>query len=207
MSEPGCLTDSDNDGIKDSQDFCNTPDKTIDEVNEYGFPNPIMTEFEDYIKEGFTTNLSYENLDDLSNFSIGIVGIGKINFVNEKIRLFRTVSGECNPLDLDRFVTISNGNIEINSDSLPELNRSAIITMYNIVLNNPYVTRDGVRCDECNILSYSNNTLIFSVSHFSSYNVKGEIDYRIYIAFLITILIVSAFFLKRSKIKKKSKRK
>jgi len=194
VSSAGCLSDSDSDGVPDAHDFCNTPNSSSIEVNKYGFPKPIMTKFENYVDDELVTNLSYKNLNNLSNFTIGVSGAGKIDFGSEKIKLFRMLnsSGVCEPLDFDSYVNISLGKIEINSENLQELNKSAVVTLYNVSLNNPYITRDGERCNDCSIISYSNGVLVFRVPYFSSYGVevgeKRKINYFVF--GLVSLLIV-----------------
>ncbi len=58
----------------------------------------------------------------------------------------------------------------------PAFNQSATITLYNLLWPvNPFVKKDGVRCDntsECTIISYDNQngTLMFNVTGFSNYS-------------------------------------
>ncbi|MEK6757823.1 MAG: hypothetical protein AABX88_01715 [Nanoarchaeota archaeon] len=160
-------TDKDNDGVPDAFDKCNNSlDKN---VNEYGFPRPKMSKFENDL----TTNVSYEDFGNISNFNIGKLNTGKIKF-KEEIKLFREISGDCESLDFDSYITITENKVKIASENLEELNKSAEITIYNVIFNSPYIERDGVRCDECKIISYINNTLIFSVEHFTEYEVKED---------------------------------
>ena len=162
-----CNNDSDGDGIPDYQDLCNNTLVDFDDV--YGYPNPIMTNFEN---QQYTTNLTYKYAENLTNFTIGIDNIARIDFGDEGLKLFKETSPKvCIPLDLDSNVNISVGKVEINSSDLPELDKPAIITMHNIILTDPYLTVDGLACSDCQIINYLNNTLVFSVSHFSSYEI------------------------------------
>ena len=159
--ESGCSEDYDMDGIPDAQDSCKTNNTKI---NMYGCPMPVMDKF----KGEIITNLTYKDLNNLTNFTIGKRNTAKIEFKGRELKLVRNVSGMIEPLNFDEFIIISHERVEIKSN-LSELNQSAVITMYNVTLTSPYIIRDGQRCDACDILSYENNTLVFSVPHFTTY--------------------------------------
>jgi len=184
-NDPECSGDEDNDGVIDDLD-CNDNNNLIGVCVSCsvcnittigigngacipGIPKPKMYKYENSI----TTDLTNKNLlNNISNFSIGIPNISKVDFIDD-VRLFRNVSGTCEILDFDAYINISAGKVDIKSENLPELNKSAIITMYKINLIGPYIIIDGEKCTECSIISYSNNTLMFRVSHFSEYSVAG----------------------------------
>ncbi|MFH1585773.1 MAG: LamG-like jellyroll fold domain-containing protein [archaeon] len=158
----GCTTDSDGDNINDSQDYC--PSTTIP-VNMFGFPMPTNS-----ISYDISPNLTERDFRNLANLTIGVRDVAKVLF-NEMVKLYNNDSGVCQPLNLNQYVNISQGKVEINTTVLRELNKSATVTMHNITLTNPYITRDGTKCpaSECPILGYSGNVLTFRVPHFSSY--------------------------------------
>jgi len=68
----------------------------------------------------------------------------------------------------------------VNSSNEADLNKSANITFYNLLLTNPQMTvdwnDDGVFADcpsdKCEELSYVGGTLVFNVTHFTTYGVK-----------------------------------
>jgi peptidoglycan hydrolase-like protein with peptidoglycan-binding domain len=51
------------------------------------------------------------------------------------------------------------------------LNKPATITLYNITEKSPKIMKDGVECTTCKIISFTNGTLVFTVSGFSTYTV------------------------------------
>ena len=59
----------------------------------------------------------------------------------------------------------------MNSNALSNLNVSANLTFYNINFVEPEIFQDGINCTSCNMLSYSGNTVEFSVHHFTNYTV------------------------------------
>ena len=79
-------------------------------------------------------------------FLIGNSSAGKINFT-ERIDLVPVNSSGCfRVLDMDSHVNISHNMIELDSDGLPELNRNATLTLFNLTFNIPVIIRDGERC-------------------------------------------------------------
>ncbi len=110
------------------------------------------------------SNFSKEHLQNLDNVILENVQYGKIKF-NENIN----ISNETN---LDLYINISQNLIEINSFALPNFNQSATLHLFNLSFNNPRILRNGEVCPEiiCNKINYTNGTLIFTVSFFSSYS-------------------------------------
>lgn len=73
--------------------------------------------------------------------------------------------------DLKDFVTIEQNFIDVDSEAMPQLNIPAVLTLKNVDYDySPIIIRDGKICYECEVLSYSDNELVFSVPHFSSYS-------------------------------------
>jgi hypothetical protein len=116
--------------------------------------------FEDY------TNLTNE--EDISNVLYFFVGnqFGSINWT-EAIDFSRG-------FDWSLFINLSDNYIEVNSTEAPELNKKAVITIYNLTMSNPRILKNGAVCSspECNIISYINGTLIFNVTGFSAYSAE-----------------------------------
>ncbi len=103
-------------------------------------------------------------MQNISNFTLEIANYGKIRF-----NAFLNLSRE---LNLDGYSNISSNSIYINSNQLPELNASATLWFYDLTYSNPRILIDGEVCPStiCTKQSYSSNTLIFNVTHFSTYS-------------------------------------
>lgn len=116
--------------------------------------------------DGSTTDITTLNSEVISGLVLEKALYGKINF-SEEINL-------SDGADIDVNVNISAGRVEINSSALPQLNKSAVITLYNISYSNPRVIKDGAVCPEtiCQVLSYSNGTLKINLSGFSVYTIE-----------------------------------
>jgi hypothetical protein len=66
----------------------------------------------------------------------------------------------------------------VNSSAAPELDKPAILTLYNVPFQNILIWRDGVICDTCQISSTS--PLVFNVTGFSNYTVTSTSRLEIY---------------------------
>jgi len=126
---------------------------------------------------GMTTEfISVANMDEVYNAVLERFGEGKIEFGNQPI--------DFTAADIDSYVNISYNFISINSTALPELNKSATLTLYNLKIANPVVLVDEndsgnfVECplELCTIIYSGPGTLVFDVAHFSSYKASGSID-------------------------------
>jgi len=73
---------------------------------------------------------------------------------------------------LSDYINISSNLIYIDSDSLPTLNKSATLSIYNLSFDNPKVLKDGEECPSsiCSGLNYENGVLTFNVTGFTSYS-------------------------------------
>ncbi len=116
--------------------------------------------------DGETTDFSKLDLDDVKEIVLERKDYGKIRFIGN-INIARKI-------DIDSFTNISGYRIFVNSSSLPELNVSAIITLYNVTLKNPRIMKDETACPEsmCRVLNYTNSTLVFNVTGFSEYFIE-----------------------------------
>lgn len=123
-------------------------------------------------KKGETTDFldySYEEFQGLNNLILHQPNSGKIKF-NEEINLTDTLDKD-DELDLNVHTNISFNRIEINTTALPNFNKSATLTFYNLSFVNPRILKDGEVCSsECSIESYSNGILSFNVNGFSVYS-------------------------------------
>ncbi len=154
--------DDDNDGVPNASDLCKGTPKTLEsKINSAGCVPPKITVFD-------LRPVLNNNLRNVSNFELGKTGLGKIKF-KDPVDLSR----DNGLIDIDSNVTISDKTVHIESSSIPELNKPATITLYNVTETNPRILRDGKVCEppQCVIESFSNGTLVFTVSGFSTYTV------------------------------------
>jgi hypothetical protein len=119
----------------------------------------------EHFKNQFTTNFSIaSNISAVGNATVGNE-FGLINWTG-KILSFAY-------LNLDDNINISQNYIFLNSTALPNLNTSAILTIYNLSFSQAIVRmkEDGswIRCPDCTILSYTGGNLTFNASHFAAY--------------------------------------
>lgn len=113
-------------------------------------------------------NYSYEELQNLSNFTLENGQNGKVTF-SETINI---TNASNSTLNLDTYTDISFNRIEIDSTNLPNLNKPASLSLYGLSFTNPRVLKDGNVCSSsvCTSQSYSNGILTFSVTGFSVYS-------------------------------------
>lgn len=134
--------------------------------------------FEEYkgLNKGNSTNFidyTYEEIQNLNYISLENTNYGKIMF-NTAINLTNDRNNTDNLLDLDLNTEISSNKIEVNCTELPNLNKPATIWLYNLGFNNPRILKDGEVCPStiCVEESYSEGTLKFNVTHFTSYSAE-----------------------------------
>lgn len=157
------VPDADGDGILLPIDKCpSTPANLRNQVNRTGCVRPKLTKFN-------TKPAIEDDISALPNVELGIDNVGKIKF-NQPVTLARDSA----ILDLDTNVIIEQDKVEIKSSIVPELNKPATITLYNIDEKNPRILRDGVVCTEpqCKIESFTNGVLTFTVTGFSIYTIE-----------------------------------
>ena len=179
--------DTDGDSIKDVSDECpNTPLALEKRINAVGCLVPR-------IKSGVTiTDLTNVDLDQVESFELSAVA-GKIAFMKTTETYALTKNNGTEQLDLDTTLNISAGKVSLDSDRVPALkNRPALITLYNITVDEPVILRDGVSCTICTLVSYSNNTLVFTVPGFSEYTVIENIPTPPVVAVVTPIVEESA---------------
>ena len=157
------VLDDDKDGILNAQDLCpRTPVSLKVEVNPYGCIKPRLTSFD------IKSNLQ-NDLRNVNSFEVGKTNLGKIQFKDPV-----SLSRENEQIDLDNNIRIGQKEVEIKSTNVPELNKPATITLYNITEANPRIMKDGVECPppHCVIDSFVDGTLVFTVTGFSVYTVE-----------------------------------
>jgi len=160
--------DSDSDGIPNSSDRCpNTPAPLRASVNASGCPLPKMTKF------SHKTDLASADLTALTSLELGNAS-GRISFSSAGAPINLVREGASAELDIDSALTIGSNSVTLNAAALPELNKAATITLYGLTVKKPKVMRDGVLCTACEIVSYQNGTLVFTVPGFSTYTIEDE---------------------------------
>lgn len=138
--------------------------------------------YEEYKGEGSTTNFSvysYEDLQDIGNVTLENTNFGKIIF-NETINMTDDEDFSDKLLDLDTHTNISSNRIELNSTALPNFNKSATLSLYNLSFSDPRILKDDSVCPStiCTEIDYSGGTLLFNVSEFTVYSAEetpGEV--------------------------------
>ena len=123
----------------------------------------LFTIIPSYEYNGKTTDISQINIENITNLILENPGFGLINF-SESINLSGGV-------DINRYVTIRQNFIEIDSVKVPQLNKPATLTLYNLSIENPIILKNNHPCTDCEIIDYSSeNDLKFNVLHFSNYS-------------------------------------
>ena len=163
IKNESCLKDSDNDEVVDANDKC--PNSQTKNVNMFGCALPKYKKF----KNEITTNFSKIDLLAAKDVTIGIPETGKIEFKQNVINLVGK--------DLDKYIDIQHNKITVNTARLPELNRPAIITFYNVNYQKPLILLDGVYCSECKFISYENKLFKFLAPHLSTYSLTEADTY------------------------------
>ncbi|MEK6908933.1 MAG: fibronectin type III domain-containing protein [Nanoarchaeota archaeon] len=152
----------------------NDCDGTRDLVGDSGCPIPLYSRF----NNNLTTNIS--NITDLTrvvDFSIGIPGLGRIQYLGQQVSLWRSVSGVYQALNLNNAIAIASNIVGVYSESYVELNQTARVTFYNLSYTQAPVpiiqTSSGnVTCPstKCTPLSYSNGEFVMTAVGFSNYS-------------------------------------
>ncbi|MDD5700000.1 MAG: hypothetical protein PHH00_02290 [Candidatus Nanoarchaeia archaeon] len=125
---------------------------------------------------GGTTNFSeysYEEMQNISDVVLEKTGKGKIKFI-EKINFTDDINPADSAVDLDSNVIISFNKIEINSSALPNFNKTATLSLYDLTFTNPQILMDGSVCPDsiCTEGTYAGGTLEFTVTHFTTYSTQ-----------------------------------
>ncbi|MGV8151966.1 MAG: hypothetical protein ACP5OG_02705 [Candidatus Nanoarchaeia archaeon] len=115
----------------------------------------------------------YKKMQNFSDIVLENTNYGKIKF-NSAINMTNDSLPEDNLLDLDYYTGISSNNIELNSNFLPNFNKSATLSLYGLSFNNPRILKNGELCPEsiCKKESYTGGTLKFNVTGFSIYSAE-----------------------------------
>lgn len=152
--------DSDDDGVIDTEDKCPNTPPVITSVNEKGCPLPQASN-----KIKFNTTLTDKDLGSIDNLEVEDKDgrYGKIKF-NTPINLYGSNSKDTQ-IDIEDFIEIEDKRIYVKEDT--QFDTSATVTLYNIVLENPVIYKDGVKQDSATY-TYDRQaeTLTFTVSGF-----------------------------------------
>jgi len=137
-------------------------------INEEGNSNAgnvSINYFDVILSTGFagsTTDFSTVNTGNISALTIDNPGYGKIVYI-PNINL-------SNGANLNSLINIGNNIISVDTITEPRLNFSATLTMSGLpYTENPAIYSDGLVCLDCSVVSYNSGTLIFGVTHFTSY--------------------------------------
>lgn len=157
--------------------FANNSAGTTKENVTFAVSNGIYNvSYTSYSGIGNTTNFQEYSLQELQNLS-GIIiensSFGKILF-NEIINFTDDHNPGDDETDIDSYIKIYSGRIELNSTALPNFNKKATLELYDLTLTSPRITKDGEVCSEtiCLQNSYSGGILSFNVTHFTTYAVE-----------------------------------
>ncbi|KKL83812.1 hypothetical protein LCGC14_1970980, partial [marine sediment metagenome] len=98
---------------------------------------------------------------------------GTIEYL-ESVNLSAGVTETTNVSDIDSNVNISLNKVFVDSVNYLSLNKSVKITLKNLKFTNPQILADGVPCEgiSCWEVSYTDGTLTFNASHFTTYSVR-----------------------------------
>ncbi|MFC1741586.1 hypothetical protein ACFL3V_03555, partial [Nanoarchaeota archaeon] len=115
---------------------------------------------------GTTTNFVGVDLSDMSGVVLEIWPYGTVLFL-ENITIDRSLA-------LDTYAGIGEHYVSIDSSQLPEFNRSANITLYNLSFVSPRIMADGAVCANttCTLINYSEGIYRFNVTHWTNYSVE-----------------------------------
>ena len=132
-------TDTDSDGVLDTEDKCPaTPSAYRTSVNTYGCPKPLLSTLKLINNIGTTdfTNVEALELEDINS------AFGKIRYI-QPVNIFGTTD-KTSPINFDSYINIQNKKVIVNSNTAPQFNKQATVTLYNINMTRPTVTKDGV---------------------------------------------------------------
>ena len=167
-------SDDDQDGVPNSLDLC---PKTIPlaraHVDTKGCPTPKADNFS--IKPNWNT---ISSLISAPSLELGILNLGKVTLQRQQgILLVKSTQDSDDRLDFDSHLSFSQNKVTANPTELPLFSEPTTITLYNIDEIQPKILKDGTECSDCTITSYQDNTLIFTVPHFSTYEItEGYIN-------------------------------
>lgn len=116
---------------------------------------------------------SYEELQNIDDVFFKSDSHGAISFL-EAINITQDSNTSDNLANLNNYISISSNYIEIDTENLPNFNKSAALCLYGLSFSNPRVLRDGAVCSSsiCSEVNYSSGTFCFNVTQFTSYSAE-----------------------------------
>jgi len=153
-------------------------DNDCDDLADLGFDTGCPIPSTSGFSPSLTTNLlEITNFTHVFNFSIGVTGLGRIQFLGQEVSLWRLVSGVFQALNLNEAINIQSNRIGINSVLYPELSQRATLTFYGLTYPQsptPTVFDSGsfVVCTECVSQSYADGSYVVNVTGFSDYSTQ-----------------------------------
>jgi hypothetical protein len=155
--ETNCIDgiDNNNDGKKDCKDpdcasrsFC---------IGDY----PTTTKFD---------NAESTDLEGLGNvFSVNYLKLGN----NHGAIVWEDQGLDLRDLNLDSSVDIAENKLILTS-AIPVLDTDSFGILNNIEESDPTVLKDGIVCDDCDIITYADNVITFAMTGSGIYSIKDE---------------------------------
>ncbi|MBS3144043.1 IPT/TIG domain-containing protein [Candidatus Woesearchaeota archaeon] len=167
-----CQPDSDCDTIPDSRDRCLTTPASVVVSLRNGCPLPRVTSFSPSLTTDFT---QVEDLEHVQDLSLGIVGVGRLQYPGREISVLRIVNNIHQALDLDTEITLQPNLIGLDSTLTSEFNYPATLIFSGLTSTTaPTPLRDGLVCSSlvCVSQTYANGDYTVTVPGFSEYSTQ-----------------------------------
>lgn len=129
---------------------------------------PVQVLYSEF--SGSTTNFSSfdeTRLRIITNLTLETHGVGKVVF--DGVTDLTADKNEYNIIDIDGNAQFAVNSLEIDTSVLSSLRKSASVFMYGLGFTEPVVLVDGYACPPtiCQVIDYSNGTLVFRATQFS----------------------------------------
>ncbi len=167
-----CQPDTDCDTVPDGRDRCSQTAAGITVSQRNGCPLPRVTRFSLNITTDFTQQEDFERIPDLS---LGIIGVGRVQYIGQEVSVLRLNANVSQALDIDALLTLEQNNIGFDSAAYPELNKQATLTFNGLNYSSaPTPLRDGQVCSiaVCASTNYTNGDYVALVPGFSNYSTQ-----------------------------------
>ncbi len=152
----------------------NKIEKNINFTINHGFFNVSYETFSSGNKNSTDFDrYSYNEIQNLSNIFFEDFSHGKIEFLSS-INLTDDYNHTDGIVNITPYINISSNYIFINTNFLPNFNKSATLLLSGLTLTNPRIAMDGQVCPStvCKKNSYSGGTLNFNVTHFTAFSAE-----------------------------------
>lgn len=110
-------------------------------------------------------SLNETQLKNLENMVLEIFSFGKIEF--ENFMDVPLMAGEDWTVDFDSDINISNNLINVDNYNLPNIDKSAILTLKNVDFEDPEIWNNNGVCVDCEFISYLGGDFVFRTNSFS----------------------------------------